>query len=178
MKKRPNHFWLNCSSFWCEKRDSAPAMQACGTAAVPLFAKKVLQALLQNAQTLSGSSPIELNMKKQPNHFRLSCSLSLVREEGLEPSWTFSHPQEPESCASANFAILANRLFKFIMWFAFCQEIPAKKGKTYLQPDYGSRAGRCGARFGEPALLFCSQCRNKPAHKAFGAFVLVWPVFC
>ncbi len=34
----------------------------------------------------------------------------LVREEGLEPSWTFSHPQEPESCASANFAILANDL--------------------------------------------------------------------
>ena len=34
----------------------------------------------------------------------------LVREEGLEPSWTFSHPQEPESCASANFATLASRL--------------------------------------------------------------------
>jgi hypothetical protein len=35
-------------------------------------------------------------------------AFTMVREKGLEPLWTFNHPQEPESCASANFATLAS----------------------------------------------------------------------
>ena len=49
------------------------------------------------------------NMKKSMCQFQtLTHGFYMVREAGLEPAWTFSGPQEPESCASANFATLAD----------------------------------------------------------------------
>ena len=59
-KKSNPTFWLSCFFYFGARRGTQclqSRLSACGTATAPLFAKKVLQALFLNAQTLSGSSP-------------------------------------------------------------------------------------------------------------------------